>query len=187
MYCLSFLMANKLISISIFIRRRPIKIHIHSKGPASDDKNNTKITIHFFFSDVTTRSSRSTMPEDDGGGVALDDLGDIRRVCSPTAKAMGVFKFNTSILNKAIESNIIIAPSFSSPSRDVEPAAVTSDRVSAGMLTSATEKVAVRSQTCMLCGLQGSFDNNTLFCLVFSVTSPLKKDGGCKARCSACF
>lgn len=135
------------------------------------------------------------MPEDDGGGVALDDLGDIRRVCSPkhlerTAKAMGVFKFNTSILNKAIESNIIIAPSsFSSPSGDVEPAAVTSDRVSAGMLTSATEKVAVRSQTCMLCGLQGSSDcdNNTLFCLVFSVTSPLKKDGGCKARCSACF
>lgn len=115
------------------------------------------------------------MPEDDGGGVALDDLGDIRRVCSPTAKAMGVFKFNTSILNKAIESNIIIAPSFSSPSRDVEPAAVTSDRVSAGMLTSATEKVAVRSQTCMLCGLQGSSDNNTLFCQVFSVTPPQKR------------
>lgn len=87
------------------------------------------------------------MPEDDGGGVALDDLGDIRRVCSPTAKAMGVFKFNTSILNKAIESNIIIAPSFSSPSRDVEPAAVTSDRVSAGMLTSATEKVAGERNT----------------------------------------
>ena len=116
------------------------------------------------------------MPEDDGGGVALDDLGDIRRVCSPTAKAMGVFKFNTSILNKAIESNIIIAPSsFSSPSGDVEPAAVTSDRVSAGMLTSATEKVAVRSQTCMLCGLQGSSDNTTLFCQVFSVTSPPQK------------
>lgn len=120
------------------------------------------------------------MPEDDGGGVALDDLGDIRRVCSPkhlerTAKAMGVFKFNTSILNKAIESNIIIAPSFSSPSRDVEPAAVTSDRVSAGMLTSATEKVAVRSQTCMLCGLQGSSDNTTLFCQVFSVTPPPQK------------
>lgn len=154
----------------------------------ASDKKKTKLKLQYiFFSDVTTRSSRSTMPEDDGGGVALDDLGDIRRVCSPTAKAMGVFKFNTSILNKAIESNIIIAPSFSSPSRDVEPAAVTSDRVSAGMLTSATEKVAVRSQTCMLCGLQGSSDNNTLFCLVFSVTSPLKKDGGCKARCSACF
>lgn len=122
------------------------------------------------------------MPEDDGGGVALDDLGDIRRVCSPTAKAMGVFKFNTSILNKAIESNIIIAPSFSSPSGDVEPAAVTSDRVSAGMLTSATEKVAVRSQTCMLCGLQGSSDNTTLFCLssLFCYFPPSKKTAGAK-------
>ena len=158
------------------------------KGPASKKYQKQYI----FISDVTTRSSRSTMPEDDGGGVALDDLGDIRRVCSPTAKAMGVFKFNTSILNKAIESNIIIAPSsFSSPSGDVEPAAVTSDRVSAGMLTSATEKVAVRSQTCMLCGLQGSSDNKCPSVVTphhpFLLLPSLKKDGGCKARCSACF